>query len=192
MAEELSVQNIVKKSKIVKYKLEEDCVTLRRAGLSYQQIADELNSSGKVPDDDKIDKYVLIRFFDSLPEIQQQLVKEDKKRLIAVVDNNMDIVSEVTQLFSKTKNLLEAMEDDAESKGRFVNPYQYKAIVGEMREMLKQMTDIQREINDFDNIKMFMQIVLEVIKEECPDKLPIIADRLKSAKGTSWFSSLIK
>lgn len=192
MAEELSVQNIVKKSKIVKYKLEEDCVTLRRAGLSYQQIADELNSSGKVPDDDKIDKYVLIRFFDSLPEIQQQLVKEDKKRLIAVVDNNMDIVSEVTQLFSKTKNLLEAMEDDAESKGRFVNPYQYKAVVGEMREMLKQMTDIQREINDFDNIKMFMQIVLEVIKEECPDKLPIIADRLKSAKGTSWFSSLIK
>lgn len=192
MIEELGVQNIAKKSKIVRYKLEEDCVTLRRAGLSYQQIADELNGSGKVPGDDRIDKYVLIRFFDSLPEIQQQLVKEDKKRLIAVVDNNMDIVSEVTQLFAKTKTLLEAMEDDAESKGRFVNPYQYKAVVGEMREMLKQMTDIQREINDFDNIKMFMQIVLEVIKEECPDKLPIIADRLKSAKGTSWFSSLIK
>lgn len=192
MAEELSVQSIAKKSKIVKYKLEEDCVTLRRAGLSYQQIADELNNSGKVPDDDKIDKYVLIRFFDTLPEIQQQLVKEDKKRLIAVVDNNMDIVSEVTQLFAKTKMLLEAMEDDAHEKGRFVNPYQFKAVVGEMREMLKQMTDIQREINDFDNIKMFMQIVLDVIKEECPEKLPIIADRLKSAKGTSWFSTLVK
>lgn len=191
MSEESAV-SLSRQSKIVKYKLEEDCVNLRKANMSYQQIADELNSTGKVPDNDLIDKYVVMRFFDKLPEIQQQLVKEDKRRMIQVVNNNMDIVHEVNSMFFKTKQLLEDMEDDAFDKGRFVNPYQFKAVVSEMREMLKQMTDIQKEINDYDNIKMFMQVVLETLKQEAPDTIPLIVDKLRGAKGTQWFSNLMK
>lgn len=180
-----------KQSKIVKYKLENDVVALRQSGLSYQQIADELNLGGKVPDDDKIDKYVVMRFLEKIPEIQKQLVKEDRQRLMQVVSTNIDIIDEVTGLYGKTKKLLELMEEDAFEKGRILNPYQYKALVSEMREMLKQMTDIQREINDYDNIKRFMQIVLETLKDEAPDAIPIIVKKLRYVKETQWFSNIL-
>lgn len=191
MGKEVNIVSPTNKSKIVKYKLEEDCVNLRNAGLSYQQIADELNNSGKVPKDDPIDKYVVMRFLDKLPEIQRQIVKEDKRRLIQVVNNNLDIIQEVTELFAKSKNLIEQMEQDAFEKGRHINPYMYKAVASEMREMLKLMTDIQKEINDYNNIRRFMEIVLETLKEEAPDKIPIIAEKLRLSKGTKWFADII-
>lgn len=181
-----------KQSKIVKYKLEEDVVNLRLSGMSYQQIADEMNESGKVPDGDLLDKYVVMRFFEKLPDINKQIVKEDKRRLVQVVNNHLDIIHEVTSLFNKTKMLLEAMEEDAYEKGKFVNPYQYKALVSEMREFLKQMTEIQKEINDYNNIRKFMEIVLSTLQDECPEKIPAIAEKLKMAKGTTWFADMMR
>lgn len=181
-----------KKSKIVRYKLEEDCVTLRQSGMSYQQIADELNSSGKVPVEDPLDKYVVMRFLEKLPDITKQIVKDDKRRLLNVVNNNLDIVHEVTELFGKTKSLLNMMEEDAMNRGRSIDPYRFKAVASEMREMLKQMTEIQREINDYNNIRRFMEIVLNTLKEEAPDKIPIIAERLRMTKGTTWFADMMR
>ena len=191
MSNEILDGGSFRKSKIVKYKLEEDAVMLRQSGMSYQQIADELNDSGKVPEDDPIDKYVLVRFFEKLPEVQKQIVKEDKRRLVNVVNQNLDIVHEVTELFGRTKMLLNAMEDDAFARGKNLDPYRFKAVASEMREMLKQMTEIQREINDYDNIRKFMEIVLATLKEECPEKIPVIASRLKMNKGTTWFSDMM-
>lgn len=180
-----------KKSKIVKYKIEEDVVMLRQSGMSYQQIADELNSSEKVPLDDQLDKYVIMRFLEKLPQIQQQLVREDKKRLVSVVNANMDIVHEIADLYGKTKSLLSMMEDDAIEKGRILDPYRFKAVASEMRELLKQMTDIQKEINDYDNIRKFMEIVLDTLKDEAPESIPIIAQKLKMTKGTNWFADMV-
>lgn len=188
--EELTLTS--KQSKIVKYKIEEDVVNLRMSGMSYQQIADEMNASGKVPDNDPLDKYVVMRFFEKLPEVSKQIVKEDRRRLVQVVNNHLDIIHEVTSLFNKTKMLLEAMEEDAYEKGKFVNPYQYKAVVSELREFLKQMTDIQKEINDYNNIRKFMDIVLTTLREECPDKIPVIAEKLKLARGTAWFADMMR
>ena len=180
-----------KKSKIVKYKIEEDVVMLRQSGMSYQQIADELNSSEKVPLDDQLDKYVIMRFLEKLPQIQQQLVREDKKRLVSVVSANMDIVHEISDLYGKTKSLLSMMEDDAIERGRILDPYRFKAVASEMRELLKQMTDIQKEINDYDNIRKFMEIVLETLKDEAPESIPVIAQKLRLTKGTNWFADMV-
>jgi hypothetical protein len=191
MSEEIIDVSSTKKSKIVKYKLEEDVVMLRQSGLSYQQIADELNQSGKVPADDPLDKYVVMRFFEKLPEVQKQIIREDKRRLLNVVNNNLDIIHEITELFGKTKALLESMEEDAYLRGRTLDPYRFKAVASEMREMLKQMTDIQREINDYNNIRKFMEIVLETLKEVAPESIPIIAQKLRMTKGTTWFSDMM-
>ena len=168
-----------KKSKIVKYKLEEDVVMLRQSGMSYQQIADELNAGDKVPADDPLDKYVIMRFLEKLPQIQQQLVKEDKRRLVSVVNANMDIVHEITDLYGKTKMLLSMMEEDAMDRGRSMDPYRFKAVASEMRELLKQMTDIQKEINDYDNIRKFMEIVLETLKQEAPELYEEVKELVK-------------
>lgn len=179
-----------RQSKIVKYKLENDCVNLRKAGLSYREIAEELNASGKVPDDDHINQNAVARFLSAMPQISKQLVREDKKRLLQVVNTNFDIIFEINTLFGKTKNLLEQMELRAQEQNRIINPYQYKAVVSEMREMLKQMLEIQKEVNEFDNIRKFMEIVLQVIQDEAPELMPTIARRLRMTKDTQWFADL--
>lgn len=178
-------------SRIVKYKLEEDATSLRNLGYSYMEIADELNNSGKVPEGDSITDEAVSYFFNNVaPQVNKEIVKSSRERMVRVVENNLSIADEVHSLFGKTKNLLNKMENDAEAKGKIMNPYQFKAVCSEMRELLAQMTDIQREMNDAQNIRSFMEIVLQVINEECPDKLPIIAQRLKMAKGTQWFADI--
>jgi hypothetical protein len=180
-----------KQSKIVRYKLEELCVNLKRSGLSYNQIADELNSSGKVPSDDKIDKFVVARFLDKLPELTKQVVQEDKKRLMQVVNSNMDIIHEIGTLFHKTKMLMTIMEENSMKMNGNIDPYRYKALCSEMRELLKQMTDIQKDVNDYNNIRKFLEIVIQILMEEAPNQLPKIVEKLKTTKGTQWFADII-
>lgn len=191
MNDEVIDVSSTKKSKIVKYKIEEDVVMLRQSGMSYQQIADELNSNGKVPVEDPLDKYVVMRFLEKLPQIQQQIIREDKKRLVSVVNANMDIVHEISDLYGKSKMLLNMMEEDAYDRNKTLDPYRFKAIASEMRELLKQMTDIQKEINDYNNIRKFMEIVLETLKHEAPESIPTIAQKLRMTKGTNWFADMV-
>lgn len=190
---EISLVSPTKQSKIVKYKIEQDVVTLRSEGMSYQDIADELNASGRVPADDPLDKYVVMRFLEKMPEITRKIVQEDKQRLVEIVQTNMDIVSETAGLYQRAKNIMEAMEvRAANSEYGYVDPYRFKAVASEMRELLKSMTEIQREISDAENVRKFMEIVMDVLKQECPDKIPIIADKLRVMKGTQWFSDMMK
>jgi hypothetical protein len=179
------------RNKIVRYKLEEDTVLLKRSGLTHQQIADELNMSGKIPNNDLVTRDDVDRFMKRVPAVQKALVKESKARLVEVVNTNFDIIHELSSLFSRTKNLLDAMEEKAEQSGKLVGAMSFKAISSEMREMLRHMTDIQKEINDYENIRKFMEIVLQVLQEECPAQIPKIAERLRIMKGTQWFANII-
>lgn len=188
---QIPIISSTKQSKIVRFKLEQECVELRKSGLSLQEIADELNRNPKIPVGDSIDKFVVSRFLDKMPDISRQLIQEDKRRLLDVVNTNFDILNEVNEIYGKSKQLLQLMDEAATNEGRHINPYQYKAVISEMREMLGQMMAVQKEINDFNNIKKFMEIILLVLKEECPEKIPIIAEKLRMAKGTQWFADLI-
>ena len=173
-------------SKIIQYGLEQDTVNLRQAGLSYQRIADELNASGKVPEDDPINADIVKRFLDHIPEVNRELVRRDEKRMLAVVNNSMDIISEMTTLYGKTARLLEIIEEKAYEEGTIIDPHKFKALSSEMREMLKMMIEIQKELNDYENTKKFMEIVMETVAEECPQSIPIIIDRLKMSRETKW------
>ena len=179
------------RNKIVRYKIEEDTVLLKKSGLTHQQIADELNMSGKVPNNDLITRDDVNRFMKRVPAVEKALVKESKARLVEVVNTNFDIIHEISSLFARTKKLLDAMEEKAEESGRLVGAMSFKAISSEMREMLRHMTDIQKEINDYENIRKFMEIVLQVLQEECPAQIPKIAERLRITKGTQWFSNIV-
>jgi hypothetical protein len=185
------VVSSTKQSKIVKYDLEKDVVRMRVEGDSYQTIADACNSSGKVPQEDPIDKYCVMRFLEKVPHLDTQITVAQKKKLAESVSDTFDIIFEVTSLFHKTKTLLELMEDDAISKGRYIDPYRFKAVVSEMRELLLQMTNIQKEVNDYNNIRKFMEIVLNVLQDEAPQAIPSIVDKLKMVKGTQWFAEII-
>lgn len=194
VAKALEKTNKLTRSKIVKYKLEEDVVNLKLAGLTIDQIVEELNSGGKVPYDDPITANMVIYFLETLPDVEKLVVRENKDRLVDVVNNNLDILHEVNSLFQRTKNLLDDMERRAKAKStnKFTNPYQYKAVASELRETLKLMLEISKDMNDYDNIKRFMQIILEVLREEAPQAIPTIIERLRLAKGTNWFSEMLR
>lgn len=192
MSENNKLVSTTNKSKIVKYALEADVVNLRKSGFSFQDIADELNGSGKVPSDDPLDKHVVMRFLQKMPEVNRAIIQADKQRLVEVVSTNMDIVSEVQNLFHRAKFMLEVMEENAAENNKVMDPYRFKAVSSEMRELLRQMTEIQKEINDSDNVRKFMEIVLDVLKAEAPDKIPIIAEKLRVLKGTQWFSDMMR
>mgnify|MGYP000874258068 FL=1 len=177
-------------SKVIQYDLEQDTVNLRQAGLSYQRIADELNASGKVPEDDQINADIVKRFLNHVPAVSREMVKRDKKRMMAVVDNNIDIIHEMTTLYSKTSDLLNAMESQAREKNSILDPHKFKALSSEMREMLKMMIEIQKELNDYENTKRFMEIVMETVAEECPQSIPIIIEKLKMSQKTQWIGQL--
>lgn len=181
-----------KVSKIVKYKVEEDVINMRRAGLTYEQIAEDLNASGKIPPDDPINKDTVARFLATIPEVKRKLYRDSQKRIIKTINQSFDIIYEINSLYEKTKNLLEKMEQEAEEKGRHINPYQFKAVSSEMRELLSKMIEIQKEINDYKNVHKFMEIILQTLYEEVPDKIPIIIERLKAIKETKWFSDLLE
>lgn len=177
-------------SKIVKYQLEQDTINLREAGLSYQKIADELNASGKVPEDDPINWEIVQRFIDHLPQLKREVIRRDKKRLVAVVDNSIDIISEMNTLYGKAKKILDALEERATNENKPIDPYRFKALSSEMREMLKQMTDMQKDLHDYNNTKIFMQTVMDVLHEVAPDTIPIIVDRLKMSKNSTIFGNV--
>jgi hypothetical protein len=179
------------RNKIVRYKLEEDCILLKKSGLTHQQIADELNNSGKIPNNDLITRDDVDRFMKRVPTVEKALVKQSNARLMEAVNTNFDIIHELSSLFARTKNLLDAMEKRAEEQGKLIGAMSFKAISSEMREMLRHMTDIQKEINDYENIRKFMEIVLQVLQEECPAQIPKIAERLRITKGTQWFANIV-
>ncbi len=194
MAKSVEISDKTIRSKIVKYKLEEDAVNLRLAGLSFVQIAEELNASGKIPEGDSVSSETVKLFLTKLPQVTKALVRENESRLVNVVNSNLDILHEVSALFQRTKILLDEMEERAKSRGEnaHTNPYQYKAVASELRETLKLMMDISKDMSDYDNVKKFMQIILGVLREEAPQAIPSIIERLKLAKGTNWFSELLR
>lgn len=182
--------NKVSGTVIGRYGLTEDVINLRLAGMSLSEITDIVNS--KLPEGVTVTKTTVSNFFKALPEVQREIVKRNKKQMIKVVNNNLDIIHEIQQLFARTKRMLEEMELRAEDNDTIVSPYKFKAISSELRETLKLLMEVNKEINDLNNIKQFMAIVIEVIKEEAPQSIPIIIERLKLAKGTGWMSEVLR
>lgn len=175
---------------IGKHGLVEDAVNLRLAGMTLVEIQSTLNS--KLPADKQITLETVRTFYKRLPELKQTIVKNNKKQLVRAVNNNLDMVSELNDLYGRTKTLLDRLEDRAEDEDYIMNPFRFKAISSEMRELLRLMMEVNKEISDLDNINRFMAIVVEVIKEESPQSIPIIVERLRTAKGTGWLSEVIR
>lgn len=179
-------------NKIERFDLVQDMLYLHRAGYSGQEIAEMLTNSDKVPESVSISRDEVNKYLKKAKETKREIAVKNKKIFLDVIHTELDIMSEMQSNYMKTKTLLEALEKRALDDDRLINPYQYKALISEMREGLSQLKEIQKELNDANNIKRFMEIVLQTLKEECPDKIPIIAEKLKIAKETLWFSQIFK
>ncbi len=180
------------KSKIEKYKLEEMAIRLREEEhLTYQEIAEKLNISGLVPSDDEIKLWTVERFLKKIPEVKKHLLHQDKRRLLKVMNKQVDIIDETLLLYNRTKTLLINMENKAAESNGTINTKSYKALCSEMRVLLKQMTEMQKQINDFENVKKFMEIVLETVHDVAPQALNPILDKLRIKQNSVWLTKKV-
>jgi MinD-like ATPase involved in chromosome partitioning or flagellar assembly len=120
----------------------------------------------------------LSRFMNhTMPEIKREIVKKDKRRMLKVANMQIDVIGEINSLYEGAK---EKLKEDLNAK-------EYKAISSEMRELLKQILELQKEVLSYENVKKFMDIVLNTVREECPEALPTILERLRVHQNTGWF-----
>lgn len=193
-AKEKQTKYITAVSTIAKYGVEKEVFTLRQAGFTYPQIAEEINASGKLPEGVEINQNMVFKFLKNFREGEtiKEIVARSSKNVVKCVGRQIDIIDEYNNLYLKAKDILEEVEADANKKGKPLSPYHYKALVSEMRELLKTMIDIQKEISDHDNVKRFMEIIISTVKAEAPEALPVIALKLKEVRETQWFSKFME
>lgn len=173
--------------KIIKYGLEDETIDLLKKGYTCKNIADILNTeyAEKIPDDDLINYLNVYRYVEKIPEIKKELIKKDRRRIIKLVNENIDTIHETNVLYHRTKKVLDILEEQADSDDGIPNPHHYKAVVSELREFLKMNIELQKEIKDYEAVKMFMDIVLNTVQKHAPEALPKILDAIKSTK-VSW------
>lgn len=176
---------------IVKYGLEEEVSMLRHEqDLSYRKIAEKISESKKLPAGKKVSERQVVSFFTATRETNKQIVKRSTKRLAKVVDQQVNIIDEVQSMYNRSKTLLEAMETAAAENGyQHVSPYHFKAVMSETREMLNTMISLQKDINDIENVKFFMQAVISILKKHAPEIIPVLIEELRVNKGTIWIAS---
>jgi hypothetical protein len=173
-------------SRIEKYNLMDIVVRMKRKGESYSAIARHINESGLLPEGLTVNVKMLSTFMTNrMPEIKSEIIKSDQRRLLKAANTQLDIMAEVNNLYIRTKNKLFDYEQNINTK---ISPKEYKALCSEMRELLKQVLDLQKEVLNFENIKMFMDIVLNTVKDLAPEALQPILDKLRVHKGTAWMT----
>jgi len=176
---------------IEEFGLVDDCINLRKLGLSLDKVADELNNGGKLPENVEISPEMVGYFLRNISDYRKEIIKKSKAHLMQSINTSFNVYDEINDLYSRTKLLLLDMEEVAANKDRHVDAYRFKAVSSEMREMLRQMLEIQKEVNDYNNVRKFMEIVLETVQEEAIEALPVIIEKLKIVQGTQWFSSIM-
>lgn len=176
--------------KITEYNLKDYVLSLRRSGYKQQEIVDLVNA--KLPNEETIDRFVLIRFLNKYTAMTKDEDVGAEPKILQHYATNMDIISETQGLYFRAKELLDKMEKASEEAGYpHVDPYRFKAVSEVMIALQKQMIDIQKEVSEYNNIIKFFEMIMEILKEECPEKIPSIIEKLKTVKSTKWFSAIM-
>lgn len=174
MARGAQHQTTMSRSKIIKYQLEEDVIRLKSEGKTYEQIANLLNADPRVPTNDPLNLWVVERFLKSLPALRTQAVRTDRRRLLNMMNRQVDMYTEIMKQYNSIKILL-----DEENSKKDPDYKAVKAYTSEARELLKMINDMQAEINSQENVKQFMNVVLNTVNEIAPQCVEPIVKSLK-------------
>ena len=162
---------------VIRYKLEQEASLLRHEGQTMADIARLLNDNPAVPPNVKITPSQVSSFFRQSNQSKAAIVQSSNKRLVKVVDQQINIIDETRDMYQRSKNLLDAMEEDSIAKGyAYVDAYRYKAVMSELRETMALIIELQREINDIENVKFFMQAVLTILRRQAPEVIPLLVE----------------
>jgi hypothetical protein len=169
--------------------IHDDIMDLHNAGLKPVDITFTINSLIKVPYSNAVSEKEVKAFLIIVKKSVPAAINVNTDFLARQVDNQFSMLDEVHDTYNRTKKMLNLLERKTIQNDK-LDALAWKAIVSELREFLCLIKDINDDMAAHENMKKFMSIVVEVLMEECPDKLPIIAERLRVSSSTQWFSDM--
>jgi hypothetical protein len=176
-------------SKIEQYGLIQEAIDLLKVQpkMTYQQIADELNAMGKCPPDEQITSENVAVFARSYPEIRREILLANRAHMRKMVleGAEFDMLGTLKDMAGRFQFMIEAMEEDAFSEGKLPNATAYKAITSELRETLKQIENIHKEVYDMDIVRQFLIEVVKTLQEVSPEALKSFIAKMKGKRESN-------
>jgi hypothetical protein len=180
-------------SKIEKYNLLEDTLNLLKVipKLTYQQICDEVNVIGSVPPEDFITVDNLTHFIRSMPEVRREVLLANKSHMRKLVFDSaeFDMLSHLKDMAARTAFMMDTMEELSLQEGKVPKASDYKALNSEMRETLKQIEGIHKEVYQMEVVREFLLEVVRTLKDVSPESLAIFIQKMKGKRENSHIVS---
>lgn len=176
-------------SKIEKYNLVDHAITLLKVTpkMTYTAIAEELNTIGNVPPEDMITDENVAHFAKNYPSVRREILLANKQhmRKLVLEGAEFDMLGQLKEMAARTAFMLEAMEEMALENGTIPKAADYKALSSELRETLKQIEGIHKEIYDMEVVREFLVEVVKTLKDVAPEALPVFIQRMKGKRENS-------
>lgn len=184
-------------SKIEKYDLVGHAINLLTVTpkMSYKAIAEELNSIGDVPEDDSVSVQNVSDFAKNYPDVRKEILLANRQHMRKMVMESaeFDMLGTLKDMAARTSFMIDSMEQFALEEGQLPDAKDYKALSSELRETLKQIEGIHKEVYDMEVVREFLVEVIKTLKEVSPESLPSFIAKMKGKRENSHIvSELLK
>lgn len=182
-------------SKIEKYDLVGHAINLLTVTprMSYKDIAEELNEIGDVPEEDHITSQNVNQFSKSYPDVRREVLLANRQRMRKLVMESaeFDMLGTLKDMAARTSFMIDSMEQMSLEEGELPDAKDYKALSSELRETLKQIEGIHKEVYDMEVVREFLVEVIKTLKEVSPESLEIFITKMKGKRENSHIVSEI-
>lgn len=189
----MDVRKRGQQSKLEKYGLVEETLNLLKVipKLTYQQICDEINVIGKVSEDDLITVDNLTHFVKSVPEVRREVMLANRNHMRKLVFESaeFDMLGHLKDMAARTAFMIESIEEANLMEGKVMKPSDFKALNSELRETLKQIEGIHKEIYQMEVVREFLLEVVKTLKDVSPEALALFIQRMKGKRENSHIVS---
>ena len=173
-------------SKIERYGLIEETINLLTVTpkMSYKQISEELNSLGDVPEEDSITQSNISHFIKSHGDARREVMMKNraKMREMFLESAEFDMLKYLKDMAARTSFMIDSMESMALEDGTIPDPKDYKALSSELREIMKQIESIHKEVYDMESVRTFLIEVIKTLKEVSPEALEQFIHKMKNKR----------
>lgn len=184
-------------SKIEKYDLVGHAINLLTVTpkMSYKDIAEELNAIGDVPEEDSIIVQNVSDFAKNYPDVRREILLANRQhmRKLVMESAEFDMLGTLKDMAARTSFMIDTMEQLALEEGQLPDAKDYKALSSELRETLKQIEGIHKEVYDMEVVREFLVEVIKTLKEVSPEGLQAFITKMKGKRDNSHIvSELLK
>lgn len=159
------------------------CVTPK---LSYKEIAEQLNEIGGITEN-KITEQNVITLRKNNKAVRSAYLTANRQRMRKLImdSSEFDMLRILKDLAARLSFSLDVLENNAIEEGEIPDARDYKALSSELRDTLKQIESIQKEIYDMNVVREFLVEVVKTLKETSPDALPVFISKMKGKRDNN-------